>query len=339
MEMMEALEAVECRMHALVCAHADADVLREACLFHLQSGGKRTRAWLALSALEALGAPLSKGIDFAAACELLHNASLIHDDLEDGDRFRRGRPTVGARFGDAQALNAGDFMLLLPGLAVGQSPLPESVRVQLSVALAKSALATASGQSHDLALLENQGFQFEAYARAAGGKTAPFFSLPVFGAALIAGHNASQAAHLAEPFTRLGLVYQMCDDYADLYGDKGREKRGNDIAEGKISLLVVEHVKAWPNDRAHTLRILRKDRAHTTLENIDDLAGRFAASGARQNALARIRAAHDEVLAHAVLQRRDGLSRLGRALLQRILENTHIALDWAETPKEVQNAS
>src|SRR5215211_7540453 len=66
---------------------------------HLATGGKRIRARLALAAMEALDEPREAGVAWAAACELLHNATLVHDDLQDGDRVRRGRPTVWALHG------------------------------------------------------------------------------------------------------------------------------------------------------------------------------------------------------------------------------------------------
>ena len=76
---------------------------------HLETGGKRLRARLALAATEALGHQRADAISWAAACELLHNATLIHDDVQDGDRVRRGEPTVWVRHGIPQAINAGEI--------------------------------------------------------------------------------------------------------------------------------------------------------------------------------------------------------------------------------------
>jgi geranylgeranyl pyrophosphate synthase len=315
---------VENCMRQAIVAHADGGILEAACLAHLESGGKRTRAWLTLKTLEILNADLAMGIEFAAAVELLHNASLIHDDLEDGDRMRRGRPTVSAQFGDAQALNAGDFMLLLPGLLLAESGLAKDVSQSVSALLARSALATAAGQSRDLGLLEAGATSFDAYARAAGGKTAPFFSLPVQGAALIAGWEKSEAELVTEPFTRLGLLYQMCDDHADLYGEKGREEPGNDIAEGKISLLVVEHLKARPAEREKILRILRKDRAHTTPDVIKEVRQAFIESGAQKATQTRILEEAAAIASHPVLDRNPVILPLVSALLDRILKGSGI---------------
>src|SRR6185295_17019159 len=106
---------------------------------HLASGGKRLRARLALTALTALGGERAHGIAWAAACELLHNATLVHDDVQDGDELRRGQPTVWARHGVAQAINAGDLLFALPYLAVDHLAAPDSLRYLLCRALAQAA--------------------------------------------------------------------------------------------------------------------------------------------------------------------------------------------------------
>ena len=95
---------------------------------HLSTGGKRLRARLAMETGVRLGAEGKEMVPWAAACELLHNATLVHDDLQDGDRVRRGHPTMWVKHGAAQAINAGDLMLM-PSCAVINAPqLPAPVR-------------------------------------------------------------------------------------------------------------------------------------------------------------------------------------------------------------------
>jgi geranylgeranyl diphosphate synthase type I len=116
---------------------------------HLQTGGKRLRARLALAATAALGGSLQHGVLWAAACELSHNATLIHDDLQDGDVQRRGHPTTWVRHGAAQAINAGDLLLMLPFLALGPlaaAPRPGTTAASLSgPAAGNSAAESSSG--------------------------------------------------------------------------------------------------------------------------------------------------------------------------------------------------
>jgi geranylgeranyl pyrophosphate synthase len=89
---------------------------------HLGAGGKRLRARLAIAACQALGGRAEDAVDWAAAVELLHNASLVHDDIQDGDRTRRGKPALWARYGSAQAINTGDLLLMLPFRALCRYP-------------------------------------------------------------------------------------------------------------------------------------------------------------------------------------------------------------------------
>ncbi|MEO1174347.1 MAG: polyprenyl synthetase family protein, partial [Myxococcota bacterium] len=123
-------------------AEKTGDIVRE----HLSTGGKRIRARLALAAADALGATADSSIPWAAACELLHNATLIHDDLQDGDELRRGQPTAWVRHGMPSAINAGDLLLVLPTLAIERVPLSADVRWHLSRALAYEATRVIRGQ-------------------------------------------------------------------------------------------------------------------------------------------------------------------------------------------------
>ena len=111
------LRAVEAKM-LLLSAGESSDPAGEIAREHLLTGGRRVRARLALAAGEALGLRRENVVAWAAACELLHNATLIHDDIQDGDRTRRDVPTAWARHGVGQALNAGDLLLMLPFLAI-----------------------------------------------------------------------------------------------------------------------------------------------------------------------------------------------------------------------------
>lgn len=261
---------------------------------HLASGGKRIRAKLALAACSAMGVPSGDAHVWAAACELLHNATLVHDDLQDGDRVRRGSPTTWALYGAAQAINAGDLMLMLPYLVLDRMHCGDAVRWRLSYAIARMAEQTVRGQAAELELREHWRLDREAYDRAAEGKTAGLLALPVAGAAILAGRDAD-AGWLAEHFGNIGLLFQLQDDLVDLYGDKGRGERGADLREGKISALVVEHVRARPEDRDWIVGILSAARDETRAVDIQSAAQRFNDSGAVDAVLHRIRALAERV--------------------------------------------
>lgn len=282
---------VEALMHA-VATGARLDWLGSIVSEHLASGGKRIRARLALAACRALGVDSEDALVWAAACELLHNATLVHDDLQDGDRVRRGNPTTWAQYGAAQAINAGDLLLMLPFIVLERMRCDPAVRWRLALAIARMAEQTVRGQAAELELRDQWRLDREAYDRAAEGKTAGLLALPVVGAAILAGRDAD-ATWLAEHFGNIGLLFQLQDDLVDLYGDKGRGERGADLREGKISALVVEHVRLRPDDRDWLVGVLSASREETRLSEIHAAASRFVESGAVDVVLQRIRAIAD----------------------------------------------
>lgn len=309
--------AVESCMDGLVQLHGDG-LCSEMCAGHLATGGKRIRARLALAAAQALGADVDAAVPWAAACELLHNASLVHDDLQDGDRVRRDRPAVWAVYGAEQAINAGDLLLMLPTLAVGELDVSDALKWRLAVTVARHAAATARGQSEEMALRALTRLGMSDYLDAAHGKTAGLFGLPVEGSAMLAGHSDQDARRLARPFEVLGLVYQMIDDLVDLYGDKGRGEHGADLREGKVSALVVAHLHRRPEDRLWLSGVLRTGRDTLSGEVVEEVAARFVASGARDDVAGQVRRLANEVDGPA-LEAEPALREVGRELRERVL--------------------
>lgn len=276
------LPAVDAVMHRLTRGE-DRDPLGAICDEHLASGGKRIRARLALTAAAALGGEAEGAVPWAAACELLHNATLIHDDVQDGDRVRRGHPTVWARHGQAQAINAGDLMLMLPYAAALEVEAPAEAKLALVDALTRHASTTVRGQAIELELLRegaSPDVLKQAYLRGIQGKTSALFELPVEGGALLAGKTRAEAREIASPFHTLGMLFQFQDDVLDLYGEKGREAPGSDLREGKVSSLVVEHLALAPGDRDWLVGVLRTPRDETRAEDVEQAIARFQMSGA-----------------------------------------------------------
>ncbi|MFN7142573.1 MAG: polyprenyl synthetase family protein [Myxococcota bacterium] len=247
---------------------------------HLATGGKRLRARLALAAAEALGGTRAPAVAWAAACELVHNATLIHDDLQDGDRVRRGHPTTWVRHGAAQAVNAGDLLLMLPFLALETVPVGPDTRWALARAVARRAEATVRGQSLELDLLGGRRTDAETWLRATEGKTGALLALPVEGAALLGGLSSDTAARIAAEFVNIGVLFQIADDLLDLYGDKGRGERGSDLREGKVSALVVQHLRLHPDDGPWLLALLEAPRELTPDIDVAFAIDRFRTRGA-----------------------------------------------------------
>jgi geranylgeranyl diphosphate synthase type I len=275
------------------------------CVEHLRTGGKRFRAELATSAAEALGVPRRHALGWAAAVEMLHNATLVHDDIQDGDTVRRGEPTVWARHGVAQAINAGDLMLMLPiARLVAGIPVGDDIRWRLSHALCRTAEEIVRGQGADLSLLARLDAEprldaLDEVVRVAEQKTAALIALAVEGAALLARRSPADARHCASPFVQMGVVFQLVDDIIDGYGDKGRDARGNDLREGKVSILVAEHFAIAPEDRDTFMRILLTPRHMTSARDVAWALERMEQSGALAAAKQRVAAFSRDALADA----------------------------------------
>lgn len=288
LELADTLQSVEELMEELARGGTP-ERTGEIVVEHLATGGKRLRARLALAAHVALGGSAKAAVPWAAAAELLHNATLVHDDLQDGDRLRRGRPTTWVAHGMAHAINAGDLMLMLPFLAVGKLAVAGDTRARLCQVVAARAADVIRGQVAEYEMNRQGAATWDAYLAAIEGKTSALFCLPVEGAALLAGRDPLQARTLAEPFRALGVLFQLQDDVLDLWGEKGREARGADLYEGKVSALVVEHLALHPQDRDWLLGMLRLERAATPKEAVERAIDRFEHGGARHRVLERIR--------------------------------------------------
>lgn len=179
---------------------------------HLALGGQRIRARLALRTAAQAGLPLHEARAIAVCVELLHNASLVHDDLQDGDHLRRGRPAIWRAHGTAAALCAGDLMLssaygALAGLGPAAAP---------ATRLAHDAVAaTIRGQSRDL----RSGCEtpFAAWVEIARAKSGPLIALAPRLVLSAAGRPGDRAA--ARAGALVGTGYQIADDLADRDGD------------------------------------------------------------------------------------------------------------------------
>jgi geranylgeranyl pyrophosphate synthase len=288
------LDAVEVRMTELATG-SRFDRLGVIAREHLATGGKRLRARLALATLQALGGDRARGVAWAAAAELLHNATLVHDDIQDGDPVRRGHPAIWARHGVNQAINVGDLLLMLPYRAVAAIDAPDAVRWALADALSRSAEEVVRGQAAELDLLPRARFDWESWRDAAQGKTAALFALPVYGAARLADLSHERASAIADELRSIGVLFQLADDVLDLYGDKGREAPGADLREGKVSALVVEHLRLHPSDRAWLVGLLSTPRDQTPDDEVRRAIRVFREDGALAATWERIGAIEEQI--------------------------------------------
>lgn len=192
-----------------------------AAVYHLESGGNRTRAVLAFQTAEALRLDQATGLACACAVELLHNASLIHDDLQERDPDRRGRAAVWRKYDSAVAVSAGDLMISAAFASLASHPQPAAALGLMHAAISE----TARGQAVDLGLGASS---LDDYRRLAAAKTGPLLALPVRLALIAARESGDQIA--ADIGKSLAIAYQIRDDLED---------RDADRAAGRINLCAI----------------------------------------------------------------------------------------------------
>ncbi len=263
--------------------------LVEMCRYHMRTGGKRLRAMLPLAVAEAFGKPAEELVAFGAACEMLHNATLVHDDLQDGDRVRRGEETVWVRYGRERAINLGDAMLYWTPLLLSRLDCSPAKRQRATERLLREALRVIDGQEREFLLKDFEAPTPDDYFRMVEGKTSGLFALPVAGAAEFCDAPQDVVDELEIAAEHLGVLFQIQDDVLDLYAEKGREHRGTDICEGKISALVIHFLSHTPTDEAAWLRgLLDAPRDEVSADDIDRVAELFREHGSLDFALGEI---------------------------------------------------
>jgi geranylgeranyl diphosphate synthase type I len=290
---------------------------------HLLAGGKHVRARLALAAMDALGPSRDDGIAWAAAVEALHNATLVHDDIQDGDLLRRGEPTVWVRHGVPQAINAGDLLLMMPILHLQEVETSDEIRWALAFAIARRAAATVRGQAQEMALVASERLDWKAYLQAVEGKTGHLLALPIEGALLLAGRPAERARTVGDAFLRLGVLFQLQDDLRDLFAEKGRGERGSDLREGKPNALCVAHLELHPGDRQWLFGLLHTPRHLTTDAAVEEATRRFERDGALDAVLARIETEGEAVRTSACLAQEPRIHEIAMELASWIGERVH----------------
>jgi geranylgeranyl pyrophosphate synthase len=227
-ELSLALQAVEQRMFDVV--DSQVDVLRDASRHIISAGGKRIRPRLALLSYAALGGTqFDDVIAVAAALELLHTASVVHDDINDHGVLRRGRPSVNALWGRTFALLTGDYIFTKVYELV--APLGS----EMNIVLAQATTALVEGETLQAAAVKNRQFTREVYYRIIGLKTAELFRAATLLGARAAGATDSETDALAEYGFNIGLAFQIIDDVLDVVGSPEQlgKTSGIDIEQGR----------------------------------------------------------------------------------------------------------
>lgn len=201
----------------------------------LLAGGKRLRPLMGLLIFELTGGvDIDEVLPLAIAFEMVHTATLVHDDINDEAATRRGKPTIHQQVGTAKGIIAGDW-LFVQGFGLGGRYGGKLVDI-MNDCCARIASAEYSQLDHVLDLSTSP----EDYLDIVEGKTAGPFAAMCEGAALIAGSTDEQATTLARFGMELGIAFQLVDDILDIIGDTRMGKpRGADVHEGKMTLPLI----------------------------------------------------------------------------------------------------
>jgi geranylgeranyl diphosphate synthase type I len=300
--------------------------------------GKRMRPLLGLLAYQSLTGDYRPALPGAAAVELGHNFSLVHDDIEDADRERRHRPTLWAIWGVPLAINAGDALFALSRLALYRL-LADGFSERRVLALMRvydeTCLALCEGQYLDISFERQTDVSVEAYLEMIGKKTAALVGASVQAGAIL----ATDDAEVIEAYRRfgydLGMAFQMADDVKGTFwtsADSGKPEAG-DVRKRKKTLPVVwalQHAEAADRERLAEIYAPRASGAedglapasepHMRDDEVEEVLAILERCGAREHALSEARRYRDLALRHldllpASLERREALATLVRSVI------------------------
>ncbi len=233
--------------------------------------GKMLRSGLVLLSGLCCGGISQSHIRIAAITEMIHNATLFHDDVMDDGRERRGMPTINRLFGNESAVLLGDF-LLTRVLRMCVDLEPRIIRI-----ISDSAGEICKGEINQITQRRNFELSEEEYIDIITRKSAIFFSNCCYSGALLSQANESTAKALAEFGLNVGIAFQIVDDLLDIIGDKGKTGKtpGRDFDKNKLTLAVIHLLRTVSRKEKETItRILSSDG-----KGRDRLAGKLKSCG------------------------------------------------------------
>ena len=223
-------------------------------------GGKRLRPYLVLKSCQMLGGKQSDAISAASAVEMIHNFTLVHDDIMDNDEMRHGVTTTHKKFDIPLAILAGDVLYSKAYNTISsKSKLSSNYTTQLVSKLSKACIEICEGQVNDIKFAENKKIPTEKeYIKMIEKKTAVLFEVSCAMGAICAKRKQKDVKNLSVFGRNLGIAFQITDDLIGIIGDSKITKKpvGNDIREGKKSLPIILAIKkARGQNRTKIMRV------------------------------------------------------------------------------------
>ena len=300
---LEVLPLIESRIAARLTASRHPR-LGQAMMHLIEGGGKRMRASLPWLVAKAIGDTHSGLLDVGAAIEIIHNFTLVHDDIMDDDPVRRGRPAVHVAYDVPTAINAGDAMLAIAFEHLCDAPDFDMALLPAIVErIAWMVRRVSEGQQLDIEFEHESDVTEPRYLEMIEGKTAVMFQVCSELGALLSGADEDTIACMRDWGLNVGLCFQLMDDLIDVVSDTATlgKPAGSDVAQGKRTLMVI-HALEQPDGPAKDalLRALGKGEA-ATAKDIDAAHKGLESSGSID--YGRQRATSYHAAAHACLDR------------------------------------
>jgi len=236
--LLEATAADMARVNELILSRADShvDMVPELARYLIDSGGKRLRPMLTVAAAQLFSTDTGSAVNFAAAVEFMHNATLLHDDVVDESDMRRGKPAARMVWGNKASILVGDFLL-------GQAfmMMVETGDIAALGVLSAASAVMAEGEVFQLAKTGDLTTTPTDYAEVIRAKTAVLFEAACEVGAMSAGADAAGRKALARYGLELGNAFQLVDDALDYGGQTGAlgKNTGDDLREGKMTLPLI----------------------------------------------------------------------------------------------------
>ncbi len=246
-EIREVAERVDAFIHENFKAFPD--FLQKACLHTVKAGGKRLRPFLVVKSCEICGGSSEKALPAAAAIELIHTFTLVHDDIMDRGEIRRGAPSVFVKWGIPVAILAGDLLFSRALEVFASCSLDPSTKFEVMAEMARVTSSICEGQAMDLSFTRPKEIPKEGeYIEMISKKTASLFASCCKIGAVIARADEKYVQALTQYGFSLGLAFQIVDDVLNIVGTE--EELGkpvaSDIREGKATLPVIKTLEKKP---------------------------------------------------------------------------------------------
>ena len=221
--------------------------LRGAMSHLFTGGGKRLRAIMPRLVGDAVGNGHQGHYTLGACIEIIHNFTLVHDDIMDQDPIRRGLDAVHVAYDDPTAINAGDAMLALGfEMLADSSHIEDSQLRHVVSAIGQMVRHVAEGQQEDFEFEERDSVSEDEYISMIAGKTSAMFETCAETGAILAGADSETVANMANWGLNLGLCFQIMDDYIDMTSDTETlgKPAGSDIVQGKRTLIAIHALES-----------------------------------------------------------------------------------------------